>query len=269
MQLKFDEENHLYTLDDKPLTGVTTILGVIAKPSLIQWASTMACDYLKDKLLPDIQAGFDQEYFLEVLKEASVAHRKKKEASADTGTFVHKMCELWIQDQSLADNSIFIKTVAELKLKPEEFKIIEKQIDMILVMFGHFKKWALDNEVEFLESEVRCYSEKYWYAGTCDLVLKIKGEVWIGDIKTSSGIYDEAFYQTSAYQNALQEQGLYPLVKGHVILNLKKDGKFDIKFSENYEDDRKAFMGALAIYRRKNQTKPAKKPRVLKTKKTK
>lgn len=264
MQLKFDEEKHLYTLDDKPLTGVTTILGVIAKPSLIQWASSMACDFVRNNLktMEDLEA---------VLKEASVAHRKKKEASADTGTFVHKMCELWIAENKIegenrSDEDLFLLTVEQLHLDMKEAEIIEGQREMVFTMFGHFKKWALDNEVEFLESEVRCYSEKYWYAGTCDLVLKIKGEVWIGDIKTSSGIYDEAFYQTSAYQNALQEQGLYPLVKGHVILNLKKDGKFDVKFSENYEEDRKAFMGALAIYRRKNQTKPAKKPRVLKTK---
>ena len=262
MQLKFDEENHLYTLDDKPLTGVTTILGMIAKPALIQWSATMACDFVKDNLksMEDLEA---------VLKEARVAHRKKKEASADTGTFVHKMCEIWIQDQLVSDETIFKKAIEELKLKPLEVVEIEKQKDMVFIMFGHFKKWTHDNEIEYLESEVRCYSEKYWYAGTCDLVLKYKGDIYIGDIKTSTGIYDEAFYQTSAYQNALQEQGLYPLVKGHVILNLKKDGTFDVKFSESYEDDRTAFMGALAIYRRKNQTKPAKKPRVLKTKKTK
>ena len=56
----------------------------------------------------------------EVLKEARVAHRKKKEASADTGTFVHKMCELWIQDQTASNETIFDKAVIELKLKPEE-----------------------------------------------------------------------------------------------------------------------------------------------------
>jgi len=259
MQFKFDEATHSYTLDDKPLTGVTTILGMIAKPQLIQWASDMACGFVKDNLksMEDLE---------NVLKEARVAHRKKKEASADTGTFVHKMCEIWIKDQLVSDNSIFQKAIEELELNQSEVESINSQKEMVFTMFGHFKKWTLDNEVEYLESEVRCYSEKYWYAGTCDLVLKYKGDIYIGDIKTSSGIYDEAFYQTSAYQNALQEQGLYPLVKGHVILNLKKDGTFDVKFSENYEADRTAFMGALAIYRRKNQTKPAKKPRVLKTK---
>ena len=42
----FDEARHLYKLDGKPLTGVTTILGVLAKP-LTQWAANCAVDHLK------------------------------------------------------------------------------------------------------------------------------------------------------------------------------------------------------------------------------
>ena len=47
--LKFNEEKHLYTLDDKPVTGVTTILKTIAKPQLIQWAANEAVNYIKLK----------------------------------------------------------------------------------------------------------------------------------------------------------------------------------------------------------------------------
>ena len=34
-RLKFEPKLHAYTLDDKPITGVTTILKIIAKPALI------------------------------------------------------------------------------------------------------------------------------------------------------------------------------------------------------------------------------------------
>lgn len=233
MEFKFDEAEHVYTLDGKPLTGVTTILGVIAKPSLIQWSATMACDFVKDNLKA-------MEQLEAVLKDAKVAHRKNKEKAGDVGTLAHKACERWIKGES--------------KEKALDH-VPEANLAMVQKMFDNFVKWSEDNKVEFLESEVRVYSEKYWYAGTCDLVLRINGEVYIGDIKTSSGIYPEAFYQTSAYQVALQELGLYPNVKGHVIINLKKDGKIDVKFSELFEEDRKAFMGALAIYRRQSYAK--------------
>jgi hypothetical protein len=222
----FDEKNHLYTLNGKPLTGATTILGVIAKPSLIQWSATMACDFVKDNL----KAMEDLE---KVLKEARVAHRKKKEKAGDIGTAVHKACEDWIKTKKI----------------PTELSVEG------LKMFSNFVAWSESEEVEFLESEVRVYSEKYWYAGTCDLVLRINGHVYIGDIKTSMGIYPEAFYQTSAYQLALNEMGLYPKVKGHVIINLRKDGKMETQYSEDYAEDKKAFLGALAIYRRQNNVK--------------
>ena len=37
----FDAKKHVHTLDGKNLTGVTTVLSVIAKPALIQWAADM------------------------------------------------------------------------------------------------------------------------------------------------------------------------------------------------------------------------------------
>ena len=86
---KFDEKEHLYTLDGKPLTGVTTVLSVIAKPALIQWSANQAVEYVKEHLtsLDDLDA---------VLKEAKVAHRKKKESAGDVGKAVHKAIENWI-----------------------------------------------------------------------------------------------------------------------------------------------------------------------------
>jgi hypothetical protein len=42
----FDEKKHLYFYDGKPMTGCTTILGVLAKPALIPWAAKMAVEYI-------------------------------------------------------------------------------------------------------------------------------------------------------------------------------------------------------------------------------
>ncbi len=226
MKFEFDEKKHLYKLDGKPLTGVTTILGVIAKPALIQWASNMACGYVREQVKGEETIPVSM---LEtILKDASLAHRRKKEKSADIGTLAHE----WIEEYIAGNNP------------PEPSKEVK-------VMTDNFLKWEKEVKPKFLESEMRVYSEKYWYAGTLDLIVEIDGEIWVGDIKTSSGIYPEHFYQTAAYQNALQEMGKYPNIKGSIIINIRKDGKMEIKKSEEYLEDRKAFMGALAIYRRK------------------
>jgi hypothetical protein len=222
MKFEFNEKTHSYTLDGKPLTGVTTILGTIAKPALIQWAANEAVKYVKENLT-DIN-DLDK-----VLLEAKKAHTSKRDKSADVGSLAHNWIEKWIrgEKQAITDD-----------IKP---------------MIDNFLQWS--KGVNFLESELRVYSEKYWYAGTLDFIAEIDGEKWLGDFKTSSGIYPEMFYQTAAYQNALQEMGLHQDIKGHIIVNLTKDGRLNVQKSTEYEENRKAFMGALAIYRRQGQLK--------------
>ena len=50
------EKNHNYYADEKgekPYTGVTTILGVISKNAIIQWASNEACKRVKELWIAD------------------------------------------------------------------------------------------------------------------------------------------------------------------------------------------------------------------------
>ena len=37
--LEFDSQNHIYSVEGKQVYGVTNIIGVLAKPALIFWAS--------------------------------------------------------------------------------------------------------------------------------------------------------------------------------------------------------------------------------------
>ena len=221
-ELQFNEKSHRYTIDGKPLTGVTTILSVMVKPALIQWAANMSVAYVKEHLtdLKDLD---------EVLKVAKTAHRLKKEEAADVGTIAHKWIEDWINGENPAPDPL---------------------VDH---MTSNFVKWAEENKVEFIEAEKRVYSKVHWFAGTLDFLCKMNGKTYLGDLKTSSGIYDEYFYQTSAYQLALNEHDPDIKIDGHVIINCKKDGGFNKKFSFDYDKNIKAFMGALAIYRRKGE----------------
>jgi len=219
---QFNEGSHLYTLDGRPLTGVTTVLSVLAKPALIQWSANMATDYVRDNLtdLKDLE---------EVLAVAKTAHRLKKEKAADTGTLAHKWIEDWINGKN-----------------PEPNPLVDH-------MTVNFVRWAEENKVEFLASEKQVYSRTHWYAGTLDFICKIDGKTYLGDLKTSSGIYDEYFFQTSAYQLALQELEPDFKIDGHLIINCTKEGRFNKKFSFDYKKNIPAFLGALAIYRRKGE----------------
>jgi hypothetical protein len=230
-RFKFEAKTHSYTLDGKPLTGVTTILGVIAKPALIQWAADEAIKYIKEKQPKTTKVG-GQELIVytppqlhDILEAAKNAHQQKKDRTADIGTKAHKWIERYVKGKNPAPNK------------------------KLAFMTDNFVKWATENKVEFKKSEIKLYSEKFWFAGTMDLVFKMNGRNYIGDIKTSSRIYGRGYFaQMAGYQIALEEQG-YKDIEGRMIIRCGKDGSFEIKESLDFETDKKIFLACLELYR--------------------
>lgn len=234
MSYKFDEKNHIHTLDDKPLHGITTVLQVISKPALIQWAANMTADYIRNNPLPLEQDGLDGVIGTsnKLIEEARFAHRKKKEKGGDWGTAVHEAIEEWIKTG-----------------KEPELEGTQKQA------FDNFKNWSEENKVKFIESEKNLYSKEHWIGGIVDLVFEMDGRKYIGDIKTSSAIYNEAFFQMAAYHLMLEEMGEHQDVEGYIVINLKKDGKIDLKRADNMEVNRQAFLAALQLHKIINSLK--------------
>jgi hypothetical protein len=56
-----------------------------------------------------------------------------------------------------------------------------------------------------VESEAHLFSDKYLFAGTCDLVVEIDGVKWLLDIKTSNSLHTSHDLQLSAYAQAWNE----------------------------------------------------------------
>lgn len=251
---EFDEKAHLHTLDGKPLTGVTTVLSVIAKPALIQWAANMACDYIEEKLMFETDwLNVHKADFANLLKEARTAHKKKKESAGTHGTEVHSLIESHIN--KIIEH--FDGYAKSLRLYTEQNPSVVK-----------FIEWAKENDVKFLASEKHVYSRLMWTGGICDIICEIDGKRYVGDIKTSSAIYPEHFIQASAYAEMLKEMGDYkdehepmfptalileklkkPAFDGVVIINLDKKGGFDVKFNYDLEGNLNCFKAALTLYR--------------------
>ncbi len=229
----FDEESHLYFLDGKPLQGVTTVLQVISKPSLIQWAADMACNYIAEKWKD--QTAIDMPTWL---AEARLAHRKKKEAAGDIGKRVHKTIENMIKSSIKTNNGTFggVTIPADIPSEQESKMVV------------NFFNWAVDNKVKFLASEKKVYSRTHWLGGTYDMRFELDGKTYIGDVKTSSGIYKEHFFQMGAYEIAEEEMG-EGKVDGYLVINLRKDGEMELKVTENREINKQAFLHALGLYK--------------------
>ena len=238
-EYRFNEARHLHQLlvdgKWKNLTGCTTILGVLAKPALIQWAANMACDHIRDNAPREVLEHLSEfkQYIVseDLLKEARTAHARRKEKAGDWGTEMHAWVELFI-------NAVMEKSTT---LMPPDLKQIE--------CAEHFMKWMTDNNVKFIASERAVYSKNLFLGGIVDIICEIDGECWLADIKTGSGIYYEAFWQMAGYQIMLEEMGFDKPIKGHIVLNLKKDGTFEEKRSISTDDCKKGFLACVDIYR--------------------
>ena len=230
----FDGKNgrHDYFYDGKRMTGCTTILNVIAKPFLIQWAANMAVDYVIEKCKNAPDEMTMRLHIAEWLIEARTAHRRKKEKAGDWGTEMH----LWVEN--------CINSIIEGK-EPLELPKDEKQIECA----KNFSKWITDNKVKFIASERIIYSKNLFLGGIVDIICEIGGETWLADIKTSSGIYKEAWIQMAGYAIMLKEMGFDRPIKGFIVLNLRKNGVFEEKRSINNEDFEEMFKACLTIYR--------------------
>lgn len=231
----FDPVKHAYTLDGVAMTGVTTILQVVGdKSALINWSANMAVDFLETVYKTD---GVISNTFF---KEARTAHRRKKEEAGQKGTDVHFEVEKLVTGVIGAFGGI---------MDPDT----KSEIPQV----QHFIDWAVKNKVRFLESEKQVYSKTYFFAGTLDFICEIDGKVYVGDLKTSKGIYGRSFFaQCGAYRLCLEEQGYDRAFEGSIIVRIGKDGRFDeekdVVCSLHYEEDKRYFLAALEVYRQEN-----------------
>lgn len=231
LKYKFHKAKHCHLLGDIPLHGTTTVLGIISKPQLIPWAARMATENIKSQW--KIGKAYTAEERDAILESGRTAHSSKKTSAGNIGTTVHEAIEKWIK--AGCPNEMPMSTFCG-----EDVQVTK--------MFINFIEWVLQENVEFISSEKNVYSEKHWFGGITDFVCIIDGKRYIGDIKTSSGIYPEYWLQMAAYDIALQEMGEMP-ASGYVIVNLKKDGKVQIQKTKETFIYKKGFLSALELYK--------------------
>jgi len=226
-EFKFDAVKHVYTLDGKPMYGVTNVLRIINKPALVQWAANCARDYSTEEIKKQVKEGLDLAGtdFDAVFEKSRFAHRDIAKTSATRGKNVHKALEAFIADGTTPH------------LTEEEQKYYDAGLE-----------WLRGKRI--LDSEKRMYSETMWVAGTADLVYEVDGKKFVGDFKTSSGIYDlTPFMQCAAYRMMLEEMGEKDFA-GSCIIHLKKDGTYDEYIRYAFEDDKEAFLAALTLFKK-------------------
>lgn len=203
-------DGRTYLIKGRELPSVTTILSVLGKPALINWAAKAERDYFLKELQPLMNEptglvsckslAEKTSAWLDSPLQANVLKNK----AAEIGSKAHALIEWEIR-------GILKQERGEKPIVPETS----------LRAFEAWKQWAASVAFEPLEAEQAVYSFKHGYAGTMDLYARVEGRLQVVDWKTSKAIYPESYLQNIAYREAANELGKPS--DGGLILRLPKN----------------------------------------------
>lgn len=219
--LEFDERKHAYIWKEKglPVAGVTSILSVLNKPALVQWAANCASKYIQEGYISRAEAGEPLETtgFLSLCQEAKTAHRRVSKEATDIGSTVHAFAE-----------SVLVDSRAKMPTDPKA-----------AAGANAFLTWFRSHKIEPIHVERMVLSRTWYYAGTVDFYGRIDGEMCVLDFKTSSGLYLEMLLQLAAYAVAITEETKEPIRTGWIVRLDKKSGTcqtFKIPLTDQVKD---------------------------------
>lgn len=259
----FDEKEHLHTLNGKPLLGVTSTKDkILAKEALYNWLTTEPLGVMgwynptqrkyrdenkedfekrmfnletkRKRTFEDIKSK-SYEFYCELLGMARNACSKKKDDAADWGTRVHTACEVW------GNTSVITN---------------EQDIRQSVV---NFVDWMTLQKAKIIKQEACLFSKEWWVGGIVDLFIEIEGDLYIADIKTSSGIYPDMFLQMGAYDKCHREMGYVTdsegntrIPKGYIVINLKKDSTIAVETCYATDECIKSYDAIVTLYKSYN-----------------
>lgn len=192
--LKYLDSNHSYWIapvdkkTKKPgkyerQTGVTTYIGIIDKSFVLKtWVARIMAKFLHGVLQVRAITKFD-------IEEARNIHTQYLKDASDLGTKIHDWLEMFVKGQNPP--------------MPEEAAV--------LTGVNSWLAWVEKHQAHFVAAEVMIYSKEYGYCGQADFVCYFGDEwskLYLGDYKSSNGLYSGVMIQTAPYARGIEEMGL-------------------------------------------------------------
>lgn len=213
----------------EPVPSVTTILkGIGSNEGLIKWAGREAATCAIEE-----HANWSQMPTEQAHAYIASAHTRKRDSAADRGTSVH--------------------TIAEKLARGDKISNIERMV------FGGYvdalEHWWVEHKPQPVAIEATCWNLTRGYAGTADLIAKLKGVrgLVVLDWKTSKGIYSEVGAQLAAYADApFYTEGTsttavaMPAIRRGFVVRLVADGTWEMREAD-LSVGRELFAAALTV----------------------
>jgi hypothetical protein len=111
----------------------------------------------------------------------------------------------------------------------DEFGNTQYSLDVwkMILKFADF--WN-KHKPELIAAEYHLFSDKYQYAGTADLVVKMKEKIWLLDVKTSNSLHTAYDLQLASYAKAWNETHNEPIEDTGILwlkASTRTEGKGD------------------------------------------
>lgn len=166
---------HSYRLDGHDVPGVTTIIGTLDKPALVNWAAEQSASYAIDNW-----ARLSGVPLAQRLKEIQNARYNTNRAAVVKGNRLHALAE-------------------RLQQTGDTGEIPAELVPQVEAIARFLDTWELDA----IHTETPVCNTGYRYAGTLDTISTSPrlGRILL-DFKTGKGVYDDFTLQLAAYANS-------------------------------------------------------------------
>lgn len=210
-----------YYYNGKVYPAVTAILSVIAKPALVPWAVRQACEAIWSD--PETCNSYERVY---------AAVMARRDHGASKGTTIHSLAES-------------LERGGEI--------VVEDLPESIRGYGVAFREFVARERPQVLFTEANCYSDRYGYAGTIDLIAVLSdGLTYLCDYKTGKEVYREAALQIEAYRNTdfILPRGdatpvELPQIHKTAIVLLRPDGTHEFR---EVRGDLSTFLAAKTLW---------------------
>lgn len=230
------------TPDGVNYPSVTSILSVIGKPALLNWAAKVEREMVvqvSSQLYEDMHSkpkmtAVNWKLTLNTMLGKAKAASKELAKAGEIGSQVHALVEWTL--------------TGELGLDAGPAPAITAAAQSA---FSAWQKWRETVHLKPVMIEQTVWSRKHGFAGTLDLLAEVNGELAVVDWKTGKAVYSEAHLQNAAYRHAIREMGHGTPVKGYIIRLPKNetDPQFEAVEAEPEEESFRIFLSTFELWK--------------------
>jgi hypothetical protein len=234
-----------YTANGEVTPGVTSILGVLNKDALKQWAADKAAYAFQVGILKAFGQGqtINDKFLTALYEDSRKAYTKYSDAAADLGSMVHYGTEVYDTDGT----------------------ILQYNDQQAQAMLSRYIDWRRKTDWEMVSIERPVYSRTMHYAGTLDRLCRLPdGRLSVLDVKTSKvssynqkGVYDDYMMQVAAYALAYEEETGESIGTAGFVNPDKEWGEFHVHILDDssFEAAKEAWKNCVALWKSYNMVK--------------